>query len=122
MDAKTEAALRAQLEAERDRLLEVIAEMDRVERESLSDASTEKVYRDHMSDMGSATTERELDMTLEENARAALAEVGAALKRMDQGDYGVCMRCRSQIPSGRLEAYPTAALCIACKEEEESAR
>jgi RNA polymerase-binding protein DksA len=75
-----------------------------------------------MADQGSATFERELDMTLEENARTALGEVTAALARLDAGAYGVCARCAAEIPVERLEANPTAALCIACKEAEESPR
>lgn len=122
MDAKTKATLRAQLEAERERLIEAVAEMDRVERESLSEMTGENNYREHMADQGSATLNRELDMTLEENARAALSEVQGALGRMDAGDYGICSRCAAEIPSARLAAYPTAALCIACKEAEESSR
>lgn len=122
MDATALDALRAQLEAEKARLTEIVEEIDRDERDSLSEASGENAYRDHMADQGSATFERELDMTLEENARVSLNEVNAALARIEAGTYGVCDRCSAEIPVGRLEAYPTAAMCIACKEAEESPR
>jgi len=122
MDDATLRTLKTELEAERDRLEAVVAEMEQVERESLSEASGENNYRDHMADQGSATFERELDMTLEENARAALDEVRAALARIEAGDYTVCARCGKDIPENRLKAYPTASLCIACKEAEESFR
>lgn len=120
MDDKTLDALRSQLEAERDRLEAEVAEMDRDDRDSLSEASGENAYRDHMADQGSATFERELDMTLEENARDLLARVRAALARIDAGTYGVCERCSVEIPAERMEAVPTASLCITCKEAEES--
>lgn len=122
MDAKALDALREQLEAEKARLTVIIEEIDREERDSLSEASGENAYRDHMADQGSATFERELDMTLEENARVSLGEVDAALARIESGTYGVCDRCAVKIPVGRLEAYPTASMCIACKEAEESPR
>ncbi len=122
MDGASRDALRAQLESERDRLHAIVAEMERLERETLSEASGENNYRDHMADQGSATFERELDMTLEENARDGLLEVTQALERMDAGTYGTCARCHAEIPVERLEAYPTASLCIACKEAEESPR
>jgi DnaK suppressor protein len=122
MDGASRDALRAQLESERDRLQAIVAEMERIMRETLSEASGENNYRDHMADQGSATFERELDMTLEENARENLLEVQQALERVDAGSYGTCARCGKDIPVERLEAYPTASLCIVCKEAEESPR
>jgi len=119
MDVSTAQALRARLEAERARLTDEVAEIQREGHEALSEASGENNYRDHMADQGSATFERELDLTLDENVRDALVEVAAALKRMDAGDYGVCEMCSAEIPPARLEAMPTASLCIACKEAEE---
>ncbi len=122
MDGASRDALRAQLEAERDRLMAIVDEMERIERETLSEASGENNYRDHMADQGSATFERILDNTLEENERENLLEVTQALERMDAGTYGTCARCGAEIPVERLEAYPTASLCIVCKEAEESPR
>lgn len=120
MNEQTGVAIRARLEAEYERLLAEVAEIDREDRETLSEASGENNYRDHMADQGSATFERELDMTLEENTRDQLAEIKRALQRLDAGDYGVCERCDAEIPLERLEAVPTANLCIACKEAEEA--
>ncbi len=120
MDSKTYDALRAHLEADLARLEAEIAEIDAEDRETLSEASGENNYRDHMADQGSATFERELDMTLEENLRDSLSEVRAALVRIDEGVYGTCGRCGAEIPAERLEAVPTASLCISCKEAEES--
>jgi DnaK suppressor protein len=47
-------------------------------------------------------------------AREHLAEVDAALSRLDDGTYGVCDRCGEPIPAGRLEARPTARRCVGC--------
>lgn len=47
-------------------------------------------------------------------AKHTLAEVSAALDRLDEGTYGVCERCGSTIAPGRLDARPTARLCISC--------
>jgi DnaK suppressor protein len=120
VDDNTRSALRLELEKELLRLEADVAELDRHERESQSDSSGEMVYRDHMADQGSATFERELDMTFEENERDLLDAVRAALARMDAGTYGTCERCGVEIPAGRLEAVPTASLCITCKESEET--
>jgi RNA polymerase-binding transcription factor DksA len=49
-----------------------------------------------------------------EQANRRLAELDAALARLEDGRYGVCVRCDEPIAPARLTARPTAALCIAC--------
>ncbi|MBN2404245.1 MAG: TraR/DksA C4-type zinc finger protein [Coriobacteriia bacterium] len=120
MDSKTLDALKVRLEQERARLLAEIEEFETDGQEALSDVSGENNYRDHMADQGSATFARELDMSLEDNAREILAQIDSALSRVDSGEYGTCKRCGAAIPVERLEAVPSADLCIACKEREES--
>jgi len=114
------AAIKKRLEDELAALEAEVAQADADGRELLSDASGENAYRDHMADQGSATFERELDLSLEENLRNHLAEVRAAVHRLEADTYGVCERCGAQIPIERLEAVPTASLCIQCKAAEES--
>lgn len=120
MDENLQARLRGELEAELARLEAEVAQMEREGHEALSEASGENNYRDHMADQGSATFERELDMTLDENLRAALADVRKSLARLDAGSYGTCERCGQAISDSRLEAMPTANLCITCKAAEEA--
>ena len=43
-----------------------------------------------------------------------LKAIGAALRRMDQDDYGWCEECGEQIPMGRLNLDPCAAKCVDC--------
>ena len=59
--------------------------------------------------------ERERDLALSAQARAAVDEIDRALAKMDAGTYGVCERCGTAIPKARLKALPYAALCVACK-------
>jgi len=59
--------------------------------------------------------ERERDLALSAQARAAVDEVDRALTRMDAGTYGICEQCGQPIPRARLKALPYAALCVACK-------
>ena len=119
MDDSTLNELRDQLTGELERLEASIALLDSEERDTLSEASGENNYRDHMADQGSATFERELDLTLEENLRVTLVDVRAALGRIEEGTYSMCARCGAEIPADRLRALPTASLCIVCKEAEE---
>jgi len=120
MDKKTQDVIRMHLESELVRLESEIDEMEREGHETLSEASGENNYRDHMADQGTATFARELDMTLEDNVREALSSVRKALARMDEGTYDQCERCGKKISDERLKAIPTATLCITCKSEEES--
>lgn len=119
MDSTTLNKFRAHLSAALERLEAEVAEHDAEDRELQSEATGENAYRDHMADQGSATFERELDMSLEENLRNALEAVRNAIARLDAGSYGVCERCGCDIPEARLEAVPTATMCISCKEAEE---
>jgi DnaK suppressor protein len=54
---------------------------------------------------------------LVQQVRHHLAEVDAALARVDAGTYGVCERCGRAIGEPRLEALPAARTCIACAAE-----
>jgi RNA polymerase-binding transcription factor DksA len=47
-------------------------------------------------------------------AQRRMTEVDAALTNARAGRYGVCLACGSLIPPGRLEARPTATVCVAC--------
>jgi DnaK suppressor protein len=67
---------------------------------------------DHLADSASETYLRELDGGLEENAEHLLAEIDAALGRIEHGTYGLCVTCGKPIASERLEAIPYAARCI----------
>ena len=56
---------------------------------------------------------------LREREQGLLAKVDAALKKMDDGEYGECVTCGEQIGVARLRARPVAELCIDCKSEQE---
>jgi len=59
--------------------------------------------------------EQQRDLALREHTRTALAAVEAALARLDAGSYGRCTSCGQPIGPERLEALPSAALCIDCQ-------
>jgi DnaK suppressor protein len=64
---------------------------------------------------GTSNVDRELDLVLSAQARAAATEIDRALAKIDSGTYGRCEQCGEQIPDARLQALPQAALCVACK-------
>ena len=67
-------------------------------------------------DSAHATAERSQMLSLKDQLESTHAEVVAALERLDAGNFGVCERCGNEIPLERLEARPTARLCITCKQ------
>lgn len=73
----------------------------------------------HLAETATATLDRELDYSLEENSEQVLNEIDASLRRIEDGTYGTCTNCGKQIPVERLEARPWASLCIDCAREAE---
>jgi hypothetical protein len=60
------------------------------------------------------TSDPELFRTLSAGARAALRDVQAALRRMDEGRYGLCTECGDPVGVERLEILPQTPICLAC--------
>lgn len=105
---------------ERKRVVAAIDNLHEDHQGSMSDETGEDaVYDNHLADTATETYDRELDYTLEENAEHVLADIDAALKRIEDGTYGTCTNCGKQIPAERLEARPYATLCIDCQRERE---
>lgn len=101
---------------ERQRVQAAIDNLHEENPGSIRDESGEDaVYDNHLADIATVTFDRELDYTLEENAEHVLAEIEAALGRIDDGSYGTCTSCSKPIPPDRLEARPWATLCIDCQ-------
>lgn len=67
-------------------------------------------------------TERETEFALNEHETAELADIAAALERIQAGTYGQCTDCGVTIPPARLNAYPTAKRCIDCQTRKERRR
>ncbi len=112
---------RTSLLDERTRVEQAIEYLHQETPGSLED-ETEEIFGtndNHLGDAASGTLDREIDYTLEENSEQVLAEIDAALKRIDDGTYGICTNCGQSIAAERLEAVPWATLCIDCKRKEE---
>jgi RNA polymerase-binding protein DksA len=103
----------------------LLEERERIEKalESLRDDETEEpaASDNHLAETATATLDRAIDDTLEENSTRMLAAIDAALARVEAGTYGMCENCGRPISAERLEAYPWASLCIDCKREAERA-
>ncbi len=111
--------LKERLLAERERVLNEISELDSDLSKSLRETSGESPYDQHMAEAAAATLDREIDLTLEENARANLVRIERALHKLQDGTYGSCDKCGKPIGDGRLAIAPYATLCVDCKRLEE---
>ena len=106
--------LRDALEHERTELQTQLEEIESSTfSQAQSDLSGEMAFDDEYADAGTATFERERDLSLENNVHDLLGKIEKALSRMDEGTYGVCERCGKPIEKARLKALPYANLCIA---------
>jgi len=74
---------------------------------------------DDQADVGAKTYEREHELAMTHNARELLTQTEQALERIDNGTYGTCASCGEAIGKERLQAFPRAVLCVACKQREE---
>jgi DnaK suppressor protein len=71
-------------------------------------------------DRAESTYEKEFLFSTSENSSELLQMARGALGRMEDGSYGRCLSCGTEIPVTRLEAVPWTHLCIACQERAEA--
>lgn len=76
----------------------------------------------HMADVASDMYDREFNLGLASNDRELLQKVNVALKRIQEGNYGSCSRCKEVIPQARLKAIPYVETCVKCQESLEKKR
>ena len=77
------------------------------------------VPAEHMADRASDNFMRDLKIGVLENTDAEVCDINHALDKIEQGTYGQCEECGTDIPVKRLKALPFARLCVSCKEEDE---
>jgi RNA polymerase-binding protein DksA len=115
-------ALKQRLLGERKRLELEISELDADLSQSLEESSEESPYDQHMAETAAVTLDREIDLSLEENTLASIAQIDRALAKLESGSYGHCDNCGKPIGEERLNVAPFATLCIDCKRLEERKR
>jgi DnaK suppressor protein len=72
-----------------------------------------------VADIASDDIDRKMIEAIGSQDLKRLKSIDNALARIQQGRYGLCMKCNKKIPTERLEAIPYAVMCIECKNEEE---
>lgn len=107
---------RALLQAQRQQLLGEVREKIAASGESLGFANQSQFTDDDA--VADAAANMDVAMVIRESRE--LQNIEAALTRMDEGSYGICVDCDGEIARARLKAYPMAARCLSCQEKREA--
>ncbi|WP_324606697.1 TraR/DksA family transcriptional regulator [Kitasatospora azatica] len=111
------AEVHAELNSELVRLREEIeaaeAALTGLMRDSNDGAGDDQV------DAGTKNINRESELSLANNARDMLDQTERALARLEGVGFGVCESCGQAVGKARLQAFPRATLCVACKSKQE---
>ena len=118
MDEQTE------LEKEniRKRLIELRQQLQAVDEAGREAAGTVELDQTRVGRLSRMDAMQAQAMSQETNRRRCeeLQRISAALRRLDDGEFGYCLQCDEPIARARLEANPTATLCIDCANRAES--
>jgi RNA polymerase-binding protein DksA len=109
------------LEEERQRVLDAISYLHEETPGSIADETEEVAgtVDNHLGETATATLDREIDYSLEENSEQVLRAIDGALQRIHEGTFGICETCGKPISEERLEAIPYATQCIDCRRKGE---
>lgn len=111
---KIRIALGDRLDDLRQEYRSTVSEITELQRDRLTDSAG-----DDQADTGTKTFEREQEISLAKGIMDRIGQVERALERLSEGSYGWCERCGNPIPVERLAAFPSATLCVTCKQLEE---
>ncbi len=101
----------------RDSLLDSMAGVSKDTLRSRAEGSEASAFGMHQADAGSDAYDRDFALNLLSQEQDALYEIDEALKRVEQGTYGVCEMSAKPIPHPRLEAIPFARYTVECQTE-----
>lgn len=116
MNAKFIEERKVALEARREELRKELA--------TSADQVAENDYDAKFIDLGDKDDENaaevamfEKNLSMEKTLELSLYNANKALKKIEEGNYGLCEKCSGPINPERLEAFPSATACMKCKEK-----
>ena len=103
---------------------EILADIKHISDDTLKKSQKEASgdisgYTYHMADVATDNYDREFSLGLASNERKSLYELDDAMKKIEDGTFGVCEDCKSLISKNRLKAVLYARLCVKCQEKKE---
>jgi len=113
MDKRRVRMFRDKLLERREGLVGQVQEAELYSRERDSEATQDPA------DMAANAYTKELLVSMSDNDRQLLRLIDEALDRIEDGEYGKCVRCGNPVPEKRLEAVPWARHCLPCQDLQE---
>lgn len=103
---------------------EIVDEIKHISEDTLKKSQKEASgdmsgYSYHMADVATDTYDREFSLGLASNERELLYALDDALKRIEDGTFGICEDCKNSIAKTRLKAVPYAQFCVKCQQKRE---
>ncbi len=87
--------------------------------QTLNGMSSEKALFPDPTDRASLESDRNFLLRIRDRERKLIVKIQEALKRIDEGTFGICQECGEEISESRLRARPVATLCVECKRMQE---
>lgn len=103
---------------------EIIEQINHISEDTLKKSQKDAAgdisgYTYHMADIATDTYDREFSLGLASNERKLIYEIDDAVKKIEDGTYGICEGCKNLITKTRLKAIPYARRCLKCQEKTE---
>ena len=116
MNSQRQRTLRERLEARKAEIERDVSYMaDEIRAIGIDQDDENGSLGNHIADDGSNVSEAERLVVISEDFQEILGQINAALERMEEGTYGICLRCGKPIAAERLKAFPYVAYCIECQ-------
>lgn len=109
----------SQLKSSKNMLIRRMADLLGVAEETVSRMSKSDATFPDPLDRAMSESSRTIELKKRDRERKLIQKIKNALKKIDDGTYGICENCDGQISEDRLKVRPEATMCIECKEEEE---
>ena len=118
MDQEFLEARKKDLESEKARLEEALKGVSQKSEHGNLEAKFPD-YGNKEEENAAEVTDFSTNLTVEANLEELLSATNKALEKIQNNTYGKCEDCGNEIAPARLEAFPSATLCVSCKEKED---
>ena len=108
-----------QMEYFRAKLLEWREDLLRESRETLASLQSDSLREPDVTDRASSETDWSIELRTRDRQRKLISKIDAALRRIDDGEYGYCEVTGEPIALGRLEARPIATMTVEAQSRHE---
>ena len=102
--------------AKKDTAIEDLAKIKNRTDNLIDQSNANSIYSSHMADAGSDHQEMENAYYMTQREDSYIKYLEKALQMIEDGTFGVCIKCEELIPKARLNEVPHSTKCVACKE------